>query len=116
VEHSEGALNRENIESLEAGGDIGKFEAESHISGKASTSGGHEVTKHGKHRNTTVLILNKSKAVEALLISVSKDVKRVPEAERGLGTKLLTESHLQRRALSNRSRPRGKSNNTQKSG
>jgi len=61
------------------------------------TGGGNNVSKNGKHGDSSVLGLDSSKSVESLLVSLGKKTKRVPEAKRRLGTKLRLEGHLQGR-------------------
>ena len=43
------------------------------------TSSGDDVTKDGKHGDSSVLGLNFSKSLESFLVSINKNTKRVPE-------------------------------------
>jgi hypothetical protein len=57
------------------------------------------VTKDCKHGDTAVLVLDLTEAVEALLISILKNLKRIPESKRSLSTKGILEAHLERSRL-----------------
>ncbi len=65
--------------------------------GQVDSSGGGNVSHDGKHGNTSVLDLSETQLVKALLISVLKEAKRIPEAKRRLSTHLSLEGHLQGR-------------------
>merc|ERR1719460_882875 len=65
------------------------------------TSGGYDVTKDGKHRNTAVLCLYSAKSVESFLVGIGKKTKRIPESKRRLSTKSIFETHLEGRGSGN---------------
>mgnify|MGYP003961401895 CR=1 FL=1 len=65
--------------------------------GHASTGGGDDVAEDGKHGNAAMLGLDGTEAIEALLVSVVEQTKRIPEAKRRLGSKLGFEAHLKSR-------------------
>ena len=61
------------------------------VSRKTDTSGGDDVSKYGKHGNTSVLELDVTKTVETLLIGILEHAKRIVESKRSLGTNLRLE-------------------------
>merc|ERR1719183_88190 len=56
------------------------------------TGTGEDVSKEGKHGNTSVLDLDVSESVESLLVGIIKKAEGIIEADRGLDTKLTLES------------------------
>ena len=97
-EGAEDGLDGEVSEGLEASANLGEVVAGGEGLGEAVASGGHEVAEDGKLGDAAVLGLHKAEAVEALLVSVGKETKGIPEAEGGLGTDLALEAHLEGRA------------------
>jgi len=61
------------------------------VSGKVDSGTGNDVSKESKLSNTSVLDLDVTEAVEALLISIIEESKGVEESKRGLGTELRLE-------------------------
>ena len=61
------------------------------VSRKTNSSCGGDMSKNSQLRDTAVLELNISKAVEAFLVSISKHTKRIEETKRRLGTNLALE-------------------------
>ena len=55
----------------------------------SGTSG--DLSKEGKHGDTSVLELNETETVETVLVGISQPVKGVVESKRSLGTKLVLE-------------------------
>ena len=97
-EGAEDSLHGEVSEGLEASANLGEVVAGGEGLGEAVASGGHEVAEDGELGDAAVLGLHKAEAVEALLVSVGKETKGIPEAEGGLGTDLALEAHLEGRA------------------
>ena len=79
---------RDDVEGLEAGGNIGKLEAVGDLSRETDTSGGHKVAKDGKHRDAAVLGLHVTEAVKTLLVSIVEEAEGIPETKGSLGTDL----------------------------
>ena len=65
----------------------GKRSPEGNISREMDACCGSKVAEDSKHRDTSMLGLDVSQAVESLLVSVLEEVQRIPEAKRGLSTK-----------------------------
>jgi len=55
---------------------------------KTNASSGHNVAEDGKHRNTSVLGLDLTEAIETLLVSLIQETERVPETKGRLNTNL----------------------------
>jgi hypothetical protein len=66
-----------------------------------NSSTGDDVSKESKLGDTSVLELNVTKTIEALLISVVKKAKRIEESKRRLSSKLGLESLESSRGLRN---------------
>lgn len=98
---AEHGLGREGGKGGNAGGDLGQIVAGGEGLGQAVAGSGHKVAEDGKLGDTAVLGLHVAEAVEAILVSVLEQAKRVPEAKRGLGTDLGLEAHLHGRRASN---------------
>ena len=58
----------------------GEGKAVGDVARKADTSSGHQVAKDGEHGDAAVLGLDGAEAVEALLVGVGKEAKRIPES------------------------------------
>ena len=107
-----GTSGRNHVKCLQSRRDISKLGPKGNLSRQANARGRDEVAKDSKHRNAAMLSLNVAQTVEALLISIVEQPKRIPESERSLCTdfRLKTHSDLQGRSTSNaRHRARGKS-------
>ena len=89
------AGGRDGVEGGEAGLHGGEGKAVGDVTREADASGGDEVAEDGKHGNAAVLGLDGAQAVEASLVSVLEEAKRVPEAERRLGSDGVLEVHLE---------------------
>ena len=61
------------------------------VSRKTNTGGGHNVSKDGELGDTSVLELNVTEAVEALLVGIGEHTEGIEESERRLGTDLALE-------------------------
>ena len=77
--------------------DITELGSEGNLSREVHARGSGQVTKDGKHGNTAVLGLDVAKTIEALLVGISQQVKRIPEAKRRLSTNLRLEASSSRR-------------------
>ena len=86
---------RDGVEGGEAGLHGGEGKAVGDVTREADASGGDEVAENGKHSDAAVLGLDGAQAVEASLVSVLEQTKRVPEAERRLGSDGVLEVHLE---------------------
>ena len=89
-------LEKTGIRDLGEGGDSGGDGLEAgarvvNVSRKTNTGGGHNVSKDGKLGDTSVLELDITKAVEALLVGISEHTKGIEESERRLGADLALE-------------------------
>jgi len=62
---------------------------------KADARPGGQVSKEGKLADTSVLDLNTTEAVEAVLVSILEEAKRIEESKRRLNTKFALESHVE---------------------
>ena len=89
------AGGRDGVEGGKAGLHGGEGQAVSDVTRKADASGGDEVAEDGKHGNAAVLGLDGAQAVEASLVSVLEESKRIPETKRGLGSDGVLEVHLE---------------------
>mmetsp|Transcript_11609 Transcript_11609/g.24215 ORF Transcript_11609/g.24215 Transcript_11609/m.24215 type:complete len:205 (-) Transcript_11609:195-809(-) len=58
------------------------------VTRKLHTSTGDDVAKEGKLRNTAVLDLDVTEAIEPLLVSIGEHTKGIEESKGGLGTEL----------------------------
>jgi len=89
------ASSRDGIRSGDGGPAVGEgIEGVSgvvNVSGKVDSGTGNDVSKESKLSNTSVLDLDVTEAVEALLISIIEESKGVEESKRGLGTELRLE-------------------------
>jgi hypothetical protein len=65
---------------------------EINVSGKVDSSSGGDLSKEGKHTNTSVLDFDVSETVESLLVDVTgEESERIEESEGWLGTELVLE-------------------------
>mmetsp|Transcript_11608 Transcript_11608/g.24211 ORF Transcript_11608/g.24211 Transcript_11608/m.24211 type:complete len:205 (-) Transcript_11608:195-809(-) len=58
------------------------------VSGKVDAVTGHDLAKEGKLRDTSVLDLDVTEAIEPLLVSIGEHTKGIEESKGGLGTEL----------------------------
>jgi len=105
---AEDGLRRKVREGGKAGLGVGEVVSRGDGGRKAVASSGHEVAEDGKHGDAAMLGLDKAKAVELLLVSVSDKAERVPETKRRLGADLGLEGHLQGRRASGADRGEGR--------
>ena len=90
-----GAEQRNGLKGSKAGLHACEWNTRSDVARETDTSGGDEVTEDSKHGDAAVFGLDGAQAVEALLVSVLEEAKRVPEAKRRLGSDGVLEVHLQ---------------------
>jgi len=83
---------RDGLEGSESVGD-GLEGGSTVVDGSGETDTGFldKVSNNGKHGDTAVLQLNKSKAVELLLVTIGNKSEGIEESQRRLGTKLVLE-------------------------
>ena len=75
------------VEGGKTRGDIGELGARV-VDGsrKTNSGGGNDVSENSQLGDTSVLELNVTEAVEAILVSIGEHTKRIEESDRGLGT------------------------------
>mmetsp|Transcript_28988 Transcript_28988/g.37885 ORF Transcript_28988/g.37885 Transcript_28988/m.37885 type:complete len:218 (+) Transcript_28988:195-848(+) len=61
------------------------------ITGNTNTTGGGDVSRNGKHGNTSVLQFHITKTIETRLILIQYKIQRIPESQRLLSTHLFFE-------------------------
>ena len=95
-EHDLGSSpGRDGIEGGKTGLHGGERYAVGDVTRKADTSSGNEVAEDGKHGDAAVLGLHLTEAVEALLVGILEESKRVPESKGRLGSDGVLEAHLE---------------------
>ena len=100
------SLLRNGIRSIDGGPSVGVgVEGVSGLvdgSTQVDTISGGDLSKEGKHTNTSVLDLDVSETVESLLVDITvEESQRIEESKRRLGTKLRLESVKSSGGLSN---------------
>ena len=75
--------------------DGGERNAVGDLTRKSDTSGGHNVSEDGKLGDAAVLGLDGAEAVEASLVSLLQQSKRIPESKRSLSADGILEGHLE---------------------
>ena len=89
------SVERNGIRSLDGGDSVGVgvegVSSVVNVSWKVDSGTGKDVSKEGKHGNTSVLDLDVSETVETFLVSTVQKTKRVPESKRRLDSEFLRE-------------------------
>ena len=88
--------SRDGVRSDKGGNSVGErvegVSGEINVSGKVDSSSGGDLSKEGKHTNTSVLDFNVSETVESLLVDVTvEESERIEESEGWLDTELVLE-------------------------
>merc|ERR1719188_1232372 len=88
--------SRDGVRSDEGGNSVGEgvegVSLQVNVSREEDTGTGGNLSKEGKHTNTSVLDFDVSKTIESLLVNItSEESKRIEESKRRLGTEFILE-------------------------